>query len=187
VRGLGRTRTSVLLLVMACLVRELAAPVLGLMLVMAWRQGRRDEARWWAAGCVAFTVLFGAHAVAVHELVETAGPASSSWLALGGWPFVVDTLREPSLLSVLPYPVVAALVPFGVLGWAMRRGPFFDRVTVVLTSYLVLFCFVGRPDNAYWGAFLAVFVVIGLAMALVDAMGRARAPRSRRHAVASRN
>jgi hypothetical protein len=176
-RGLGWVRTSVLLLVGACLVRELVAPVLVLMLLVAWCQGRRREVLWWAGGCVTFALLFGAHAMAVHRLVEASGPASSSWLALGGWPFVVDALREPSLLSVAPYPVVAALVPLGVLGWVARRGPFFDRVSIVLLSYLALFCFVGRPDNAYWGAFLAVFVVIGLAMVLVGGGRRSRQSR----------
>jgi hypothetical protein len=167
-RGVGWVRTSVVMLLLASVVRELVAPVMLVMLVVAWRRGERRESATWAAALALFALFYGLHALRVDQLVAATGPESDGWLALGGWPFVIDSLREPSILTVLPFWLVVLVAPFGVLGWVMRSGPFFDRVTAVLVSYVVLFCFVGRPDNAYWGTFLAVFVVPGIAMAVVD-------------------
>lgn len=163
-RGVGWVRTSVVLLLVASVVRELAAPVMGLMLLLAWRRGRRGEALLWGAALVVFWAFYGVHAYRVGELIDPGGATSDSWLALGGWPFVVDSVRESSALSLFPFWAAAALVPLGLLGWVSRSGPLFDVVSVVICSYAALFCVVGRPDNSYWGVFLGAFVIVGLAM-----------------------
>lgn len=163
-RGVGWTRTSMVLLLLASVVRELAAPVMGLMLLQAWRRGRRREAAIWAVAVLIFSAFYGWHAHLVAELVDASGPVSQGWLAVGGWPFVVDSVRETSVLSALPYWVAAVAVPLGMLGWFSRSGPLFETVSIVLASYAALFCVVGRPDNAYWGAFLGIFVIVGLGM-----------------------
>lgn len=166
-RGLGLVRTSVVLLLLATLVRELAAPVLLLLLVLSWRGGRRREAVTWAAALMVFAAFFALHAVRVGDLVDVQGPGSAGWLALGGWPFVVDAVRETSVLSLLPFWCSALVVPLGVLGWASRSGPLFDHVSLMLLAYAAGFCVVGRPDNAYWGTFMGPFVLPGVVMGVV--------------------
>lgn len=180
--GLGLVRSSFVLLLAAALVRELAAPVMLLMFVIAWHRGRRREAVMWAAGLAVFAIFFGLHAVRVTELVTVEGPESASWLALGGWPFVVDALRESSILSLAPYWFSAVVVPLGVLGWWSRSGRLFDHVSWLLLTCSVGLCIVGRPDNTYWGMFLGPFVIPGILMALVAAAALVR-PDQPRHVV----
>ncbi|MDX6276559.1 MAG: hypothetical protein QOJ72_687, partial [Nocardioidaceae bacterium] len=84
-------------------------------------------------------------------------------VALGGWPFVVDAVRASSVLALLPFWVAAVLVPVALLGWVSRTGPLFETVSAFLLVYSLVFCVVGRPDNAYWGAFLGILLVPGVA------------------------
>lgn len=176
--GLGLVRFSVALLLAAALVRELAAPVMLLMLVVAWHRGRRREAVMWAAGVAVFAAFFGLHAVRVGDLVPADGAPSDGWLALGGWPFVVDALRANSMLSLAPYWFSAVVVPLGVLGWLSRSGRLFDHVSWLLLACTSVLCVVGRPDNTYWGMFLGPFVIPGVLMALDAAAALARPTRA---------
>ncbi|AXT85888.1 hypothetical protein C6I20_12295 [Aeromicrobium sp. A1-2] len=163
VRGHGRVLPAVALLLAAGLIRELVAPVMAVMLVMAIRERERREAWWWIAGLTVFSCFYGWHAWEVHQLAGPGGLESPGWLALGGWPRVVDAFWGGSLLTVLPHAVAAVVVPLALLGWISRAGELFDRVSVVLLAYVALFCFVGRADNFYWGMLIGALLVPGLA------------------------
>lgn len=162
VYGVGWRRTAMILLLVAALIRELVAPVMVVMAAVAWASGRRKEAVAWA-GCVAvFGAFYVVHLIQVHELVNGPSLESPSWVALGGWPFVVDAVRSSSLLTVLPFWVAAVLVPVGLLGWIARRGPLFDPVAAYLLCYSALFCVVGRSNNGYWGTFIGILILPGI-------------------------
>jgi hypothetical protein len=163
VRGHGKVVPAVVLLLIAAVVRELVAPVMVIMFLIALFERRRREAWWWAAALAVFAAFYGWHAWQVHEMTGPAGPPSPGWLAMGGWPFVVDAFWGSSLLTVLPHAVAAVVVPLALLGWFSRSGALFDRVSAVLLAYVVLFCFAGREDNFYWGMLVGSLLLPGLA------------------------
>ncbi len=142
---------SLALMLAAAAVRELAAPVLGLMAVMALAEGRRKEALAWAGAIAVYAAGLAWHAAEVMKLTSAAGAASSGWLALGGWPFVLLQMKWNALLLGLPAPVVALAAALVVLGLAGLRGRMETRVAAVLVAYGLAFLVLGRVDNAYWG------------------------------------
>lgn len=158
----GTWRLAVGAVTLAALVRELAAPVIVLAAVLAWRDGRRMEAMTWCAGGAVFVVFYAWHAVEVADLPS--GQTGPGWAALGGWPFATEAIRYSSLLRFGPPQVAAVLVPCAVLGWTAvgRRGAL---PLVVTGTYLAAFTLVGRVDNAYWGALVAPLLMVGLVLA----------------------
>lgn len=142
---------SLVLVLAAAAVRELAAPVLGLMALMALGEGRNKEALAWAAALGLYALGLAWHAHEVTRLTSAAGESSSGWLALGGWPFVLLQMKWNALLLGLPAPVVALTAALVVLGLAGLRGAEEARVAAVLVAYGLAFLILGRVDNAYWG------------------------------------
>jgi hypothetical protein len=162
-RGHGQVVMSVVLLLAAALVRELVAPIMGIMLVLAVLERRRREQLIWALGLLAFGAFYAVHFWQFHHMHGQAGPPSPGWLRLGGWPFVIDAFWGSSLLTVFPHTVAAILVPLGLLGWLSRSGALADRVGAILVAYVVLFCVAGRPDNFYWGMLVEALLLPGVA------------------------
>ena len=142
---------SLVLILAAAAVRELAAPVLGLMALMALREGRRKEALAWAAALALYAAALAWHGLEVTRLTSAADGTSSGWLALGGWPFVLLQMKWNALLLGLPAPVIALVAALVVLGLAGLRGPTETRVAAVLIAYGLAFLVLGRVDNSYWG------------------------------------
>lgn len=142
---------SVALMLAAAAVRELAAPVLGLMALMALAEGRRREALAWTAAIALYAAGLAGHAFEVTRLTVGASETSSGWVALGGWPFVLLQMKWNALLLGLPAPVIALVAALVVLGLAGLRGPMEIRVAAVLVAYGLAFLVLGRVDNAYWG------------------------------------
>jgi len=161
-RGHGWVRTSVALLLAAAFVRELVAPVIVIMLVLALRERGRREAGLWAAALAAFALYYGIHWWNVQEMHGAAGPPAPGWVRFGGWPFAVDAMWGSSLLTVFPHAVAAIVVPLALLGWLSRAGVLFDRVGAVLVAYVALFCVAGRPDNFYWGMLIEALLLPGV-------------------------
>jgi hypothetical protein len=89
--------------------------------------------------------------VEVNKLTSPADMASSGWLALGGWPFVLLQMKWNALLLGLPAPVIALVAALAVLGLAGLRGPAEGRAAVTLIAFGLAFLVLGRVDNAYWG------------------------------------
>jgi hypothetical protein len=168
---------SLTLVFLASAVRELAAPVLPLMALMALRDGRRREALAWALGLVLYAGGLAGHAAQVMRLTLPADGASSGWLALGGWPFVLLQMKWNALLLAMPASVIAVTAALAVLGLAGLKGPAEARAAAVLVCYGLAFLMLGRPDNAYWGLMITplwpvALVGVGRLAAALAARGR---------------
>lgn len=164
VRSGRRWTASVGVGLAAALIRELAVPYLVVMLVLAYRDRRRDEAIAWGAALAAWGIFYGVHALRVLDLVPAGASASPGWLAAEGWPLFVEMIRAGSVLVLLPFWVAAVTVPLALLGWWTRRTAYSTRVAMTLTGYAVAFTIVGRADTTYWGFLLAALVLPGIAM-----------------------
>ena len=164
-RAPGRWGLSLLAGICAVAFRELALPFLLVMAALAWRDGKRLEAAAWSLAVIAFVAAMAAHAAAVSAHVTAADPASPGWSSGGGWTFVLDLVQRCTLFMFLPLPIIAALVPLALLGWAGLRGPLGERTALLLFGYLAAFSLVGRFDNFYWGILVAPLLPVGLAFA----------------------
>lgn len=142
---------SLALVFLAAAVRELAAPVLPLMALMALAEGRRREATAWAGAVALYAAWLAGHALEVTRLTTPMDDASGGWLARGGWPFVLLQMKWNALLLAMPGPVIALAAALAVLGLAGLEGPNERRAAAVIAAFGLGFLVLGRPDNAYWG------------------------------------
>ena len=173
-------RMSVAFGILALFVRELALPFVAVMLVLAWRQKRRGETLAWLAGLAAFAVFLGVHAWLASRHMVATDRMHEGWRQLGGWPFVLKTVRANPLLQLRQTPlwIPAVLAPLALLGLAAWPGPTGNRVSLTVGVYVLCFLFVGRSVNAYWGLIYAPLLPLGLLLApqaladLVHAAGR---------------
>ncbi|WP_396043867.1 hypothetical protein [Aeromicrobium sp. UC242_57] len=156
--------TSVAIGLAAALVRELAAPYLVVMLVLAWRDRRRREAAGWAIALTVWAAFYALHALRVADLVPASAQSSPGWIDMDGWPLFVEMIHSRSLLVLLPFWVSAVLVPLALLGWWSCRSGYALRVAWLLSAYALAFSVVGRADTTYWGFLVAALVLPGLAM-----------------------
>lgn len=156
---------SVLLALLAVSVRELALPLLAVMAFVAWRDRKSRELVWWLSAIVVFVAFYGVHAWFVFDQPAEGVVSSQGWLELGGWDFVLSTIRRTSVLNWMPLWVTAVVVPLALLGWASLRDSMAARVTTLLAVYFVTFAIVGRPENWYWGLLYVALIGPGLAFA----------------------
>lgn len=149
----------------AVAIRELAAPYLAVMAVVALLEGRRREALAWL-GAIALAALgLALHARGVATHVRPDDLASPGWTRFGGWRLVLTMIRATSPLDFLPLPAAAVVVPLGLFGWAARGDPTGTRGILTLAGYCCAFSVVGRENNAYWGLLLSPLLFTGLAFA----------------------
>ena len=166
VRRPGRSAwPSVILGFLAVLVREIALPFMAVMALCAWRERKIKEARQWVIATAVFLAGYAIHYELVLSHTTAGDPQSQGWMRFGGWPFALSTVRESSLLTVLPFWVTAVAVPLVLLGWASRKGEFAIRVLALIAAFLAVFVVVGRPENFYWGILYAPLIGAGLAFA----------------------
>jgi hypothetical protein len=156
---------SVILAVLAVLLRELALPYLAVMTLFAWRERCRTEAIAWAAASIASVVAMIGHASILSLYVTSTDPVSPGWSGAGGWPFVLGMMQLCSTFLFLPLWAIAVLVPLALLGWASLRNGMAERISLLLLGYVVAFMLLGRPDNFYWGLLIAPLLPVGLAFA----------------------
>lgn len=171
----GRWGASLALALLAVSIRELAAPFLVVMAALAWREGRKGEAAAWLFGIAALGCGLWLHARRLASLVVASDRAGPGWLALGGWRFVLQTLRMNTVLLVAPVWLAAVAAPLALLGLLSRRGLLSDRIALTILGYCGAFLFIGRFSNAYWGFLLAPVWPLGL----VGAASLLRDPRGR--------
>ena len=164
-RGDRRWGASVVLGLLAVLVRELAMPLLVAMAIAATIERRRGEALAWSGAILLAGAAILFHARAVAAVVLPGDLSSPGWASAGGWGFDLRVAHATSLFGILPYRSVAVLVPLAVLGWAGLRGGLGPRVLLTLGGWLGAFMIIGRPDNFYWGLLFAPLLPIGLAFA----------------------
>lgn len=166
VRRPGRSALpSVALGFLAMTVREIALPFMFVMAFLAWRERRARETIQWVAATAVFLIGYAIHAVLVLAHTTGADPESQGWFTGGGLPFALSTVREPTVLSSLPFWVVAVVVPLSLLGWASLSGGFATRVFFIVSAFLTIFMVIGRPENWYWGILYAPLIGGGLAFA----------------------
>jgi len=160
-----RFAAAVILGLIACLIRELATPYLLVMALFAAAERRRWEAAAFAAALAAVVVALAFHAAAVQPLVNGHDPVSPSWLALGGWRFVLAVSSWTAIGALLGSWSAALLLPLALLGAASWKNPAGLRLLALLGGYVLGFLVIGRPDNDYWGLLIAPLLGVGLALA----------------------
>ncbi len=148
---------------LALFIKELAAPYILVCVYQAWRQRRYSELAAWVLGLAAFGGYFLWHAHMVQAHVAATDIAyRDGWLQLGGLRFVVATAGFNGLLLAAPLWISAILLPLCILGLAAWDGPAGDRVRLTVAAYLVLYLFVGKAFDLYWGAFYTPLMMLGL-------------------------
>jgi hypothetical protein len=165
---------SVLIGTFAAVLRELAAPYLLVMAVLAFKEGRGKESAAWFAGLAVFALTLAVHAFEVSTVVTAVDPVSPTWLQLGGWPFVLRSAQWNLILQAGPKWLGALLVPLALLGLTALRGPLGRRLALTVGGYTFAFLFVGRDNNFYWGLIIAPLWPLGLLTAWPALMMYAR-------------
>lgn len=159
-----RLAASAALVLASVLIRELALltpAVLGLMALLGRR--RREFAVWTGVGLIGAAAL-AMHAIAVSHHVLATDRHSQGWTRFGGWPFSLSTIESTSLL-MLVQPIAPLVVPLALLGWFSIRTPWANQILALSASYLVVFAFIGRPENWYWGFLISAMVLPGICFA----------------------
>jgi hypothetical protein len=160
-----RFAASAILGLMAALVRELAMPYLLVMALQAFWERRWREGAAFALALALGAIALAGHAYSLHGLIAADDIASSGWLALGGWRFVLSAAQW-NLFAVGGGPWVSILlVPLSLLGAAAMGGPAGIRLLLLLGGYTLGFTIAGRPDNYYWGLLTAPLAGLGLVFA----------------------
>jgi hypothetical protein len=108
-------------------------------------------------------VYYGWHVSRVLSHIEEGDPArQQSWLAFGGFPFLLHAFRNASGIIVgLPSFLFGVVVVFAVSAWWSSTMTWHVRAGVI--AYAVFFLVFGQPFNGYWG--LVVAPLFGLWLA----------------------
>ncbi|MBB5049528.1 hypothetical protein HNR60_004306 [Rhodopseudomonas rhenobacensis] len=156
---------SLAIATLAALLRELAAPYLVVMAVLALKDGCRKEAAGWFGGLALFALALGWHALEVSSVVSAADPGSPPWLRFGGWSFVLQTASWNLMLAAAPAWLGAVLLPLALLGLSTLRSALGLRLALTVAGHTIGFLIVGRPNNFYWGLMIAPLWPLGLLQA----------------------
>ena len=181
IAGLTSTRRwfwpTLLALLAACLVRELALPAALAMAAVAWPRLSRRRRALSVAALLAFLAFYGWHVAQVERMVPPGSQPSPGWLDVNGWPFFVNATWFSTVLTNGPVILAALLVPVALLGWVAHESPRTRPVAVVLVVYAVVFSVIGRDNNLYWGALFGPLLLPGIAFAPRAVWRLARASR----------
>ncbi|MGB8602146.1 MAG: hypothetical protein WCD42_08115, partial [Rhizomicrobium sp.] len=155
---------SVVIGLVAVLIRELALPYLLVMALCGFYEKRWREGLGWCGALILFAGFMLWHAHAVGQLLLPGDRASGGWLGLGGWPYVLLLARWNGLFIASAPAVVASVLPLMLLGagaWPKMGG----RMALITIGYATGFLVVGRPDTSYWGLMMTPLWALGAAMA----------------------
>ena len=164
-RSEKRFAASVLLGLLAALIRELAMPYLAVMALAALWDRRWKEGAFFALALAAAIVALAFHAHSVGLLTHPGDMASQGWMKLGGWAFVLATAKWNLFAVAGGVWVTALLVPLSLLGAAGIKGPLGMRLFFLACGYTLGFTAIGRPENYYWGMMTAPLMGVALASA----------------------
>lgn len=171
--ALHRSRASLLAWLAAACVRELSVLHAAVRLVMAALERRRGAVVGWALALAVFAAILGVHAYWASGFVAADALRSTSWLALGGYRFLLVLTNRCTPLVSAPDWVTALILPACVYGFAAGSAGATRYVGPVVLAYLAAWLFLGRPDNEYWGHMIAPLLPLGL-LQLPTALERAR-------------
>lgn len=146
--------------------RELALPYCGIACLVALYRCRWLEAAAWTLGIAAFFAFFCWHVQQVNaQLAGTEVAASaglSQWLRLGGLDFVLLTTRMNALLFAAPSWLLWLYLLAALVGLAHRQDDASRLACLSALAYLLVFAFLGRPENFYWGLLAAPLLPWGM-------------------------
>ena len=129
-------------------------------MLMAWRERSYRELTFWLVGLVVYIIIFSIHLKIVSDFqMET--DRVSTWVALGGWPFVLSTAIWNLPLLFAPAWGVAVSLPLALLGLAGWGKAIGTRVALTVGAYLLVFLVIGRPNNWYWGLMYGPLLPLG--------------------------
>lgn len=148
--GRKQTRWAVPLGLLALFVRELAAPYCVACTIAAAVNRRWREVGVWLGGACLYAVYYGWHLVHVWEhRLPTDLALTSSWLELGGLPFLLQKAHWHAwLFASPPWATALALAAVG-LGISAARAPLHVRLASAV--YVGFFLAAGKSFNGYWG------------------------------------
>jgi hypothetical protein len=172
--ALHRSRSSLLAWLAAACVRELSVLHAGVRLVVAARERRPAVVVQWLLALAVFAAIVLVHARSASDFIAADTLHSPSWLALGGYRFLLNLAERSALLVSAPDWVTALVLPTCVYGFAAGSAGATRNVGPVVLAYLAAWLFIGRPDNDYWGFVIAPLLPLGL-LQLPKALRRARA------------
>jgi hypothetical protein len=154
---------SVMLGLMAVLVRETALPFVLLMGAFALWQRRWLEMMSWGGVVAVFALAMAVHADHVAAVTTLNDLVSEGWNSFGGWPFFVFAMWRMTQLMLLPAWLGASMVPLMILGWASWRSQAGLFGLLLFGGYGLMFMILGRPENFYWALMIAPLFMLGLA------------------------
>lgn len=155
-------RLSILFGIAALAFRELTLPYVLAMAVCAGWEGRWREVMGWILGASLFLIGIIWHASIVNPLIQPHALQGGSWLALGGWTFVLSANQLNIIILALGQWLTAFWVPLALLGAGSSAGPLGNRLLLIVGGYSFAFLFVGRPDNNYWGIIYGPLIAVSL-------------------------
>ncbi|TVQ93688.1 MAG: hypothetical protein EA397_03770 [Deltaproteobacteria bacterium] len=148
-----RLRTlGALPLILALFLRELALPWLLVVALVDLFERRWVSASTLLVGLLAWCAWFGLHVGQVNaHLIPGVDDQARSWVAFGGVPFLLDSMRYFSVVTLAPRlaPLTVSLGVVAVV--ASWRGPHRALALAILAWGSALLIF-GRDVNHYWGA-----------------------------------
>lgn len=163
----------------ALTVRELALPFALAMAFWAYRAEQWAEVVSWCLGVMAFAIGLIVHAGHVSEFIRPDALQGPSWLAFGGWPFLLK-VNQWNLITLILGGVLSAIwVPLALLGAAASLDPLGRRLMLIVWGYSLAFLFVGRSNNGYWGLIYGPMVAISIVFAPMSLRDLWRAARPR--------
>jgi MFS family permease len=146
---------------LALFVRELAAPLIVVSLMLAIRQRRWREVVLLSGGLALYVLYFSWHAVNVAAQLGPADQAyAEGWVQFGGLGFLVKTLGFNGIWGLLPSPLAVLMLPLGLHGlWRWPRGGLAGLTVLV---FIAAFAMIGKPFNGYWGALYTPVLMLGM-------------------------
>lgn len=153
---------------LAVMIRELAAPYLLVMAVMAFAERRGREGALWLGTIIIFALFMLWHAQMVASYVQPGDSASPGWVRFGGWEESLRMLKWNGLLLQSPDIITIILIPvifLGAIGWPGALG---CRLFLLSVGYAAGFCLFGRPENGYWGLVVTPLLGLGLCYAPIS-------------------
>ena len=146
---IDRFRLAVTCAVAAACARELALPYVFVSLAFAYRARRADEVRWYAIGLFIFAAYYLTHVAIARSHIQSGDMFhTASWIAFGGWRFVIRTVSMGGWYLLLPLWIAAI---GAVIVLASLWGPADRHVKALIIIYVSIFSIIGQRFNTYWG------------------------------------
>ncbi len=184
VHGRAPVWISVSIALMACMIRELAFPVLVMMAVFAVYKKHWKEAVQWGAASVLFILYLFYHAYCISNITMPGDLVSPGWGGLRGWSLLTQSIARVTILSSFIPSVTAAIIILSMFGWLNLNVAKGFYVATIISGYSVLMMVFARPNNFYWVFLLLPLIMTGAILGVVGIF-RLLSPISNRSLIAA--